>query len=107
MTAPDVGRMEGDMAEGSPDIMVVVERTDRESSLTLASGGSYSPTWDEPLCRWMNPQDPMSTLFTLDDATESMERESLHDGIAATLKALDHARGALREVIVPTGLVFA
>ena len=50
----------------------------------------------------MNPQDPMSTLFTLDDATESMERESLHDGIAATLKALDHARGALREVIIPT-----
>lgn len=103
MTAPDVGRMEGDMAKGSPDIMVVVERTDRESSLTLALGDSYSPTWDEPLRWWMNPQDPMSTLFTLNDAIESMERESLNKGIAAMLEALNHARGALHEVIIPTG----
>ena len=54
----------------------------------------------------MNLWDPMSTLFSLDDATESMERESLDEGIAAMLKALVHARGALREVIVPTGRVF-
>ena len=54
----------------------------------------------------MNPQDPTSTLFTLDDATESMERESLNEGIAAMLKALDHARGTLREIIIPTSWVF-
>ena len=48
----------------------------------------------------------MSTLFALDDATESMERESLDEEIVAVLKALDHARGALREVIIPTSWVF-
>ena len=48
----------------------------------------------------------MSTLFSLDDATESLERESLDEGIAAVQKALDHARGALREVIIPTSWVF-
>ena len=104
--APDVGRTEGDTAEGSPNIMVVAERTGRESSLALTSGGSHSPTRDEPLLRWANPQDPTSTLFTLDDAAESMERESLDEGITAMLEALNHAGGALREVIVPTGRVF-
>jgi hypothetical protein len=48
----------------------------------------------------------MSTLFTLDDATNNMEQESLNEGIAAMLKALDHARGTLREVVVSTGRVF-
>ena len=100
---PDVGQMEGDAAEGSPNVAVVAERTGRELSLALTSAGSHLPTWDEPLLRWANPQDPTSTLFALDDATESMERESLDEGIAAMLKALDHDRGALREVIVPTG----
>ena len=45
--------------------------------------------------------------FTLDDATESMERESLDVGIASMLEALDHARGALCDVVVPFGQVFA
>jgi len=36
-----------------------------------------------------------------------MERESLDEGIAAMLEALNHARGALREVVIPTGRVFA
>ena len=102
VTVPDVGRMEGDAAEGSPDVAVVMEWTDRESSLALTSGGSHSLAWGEPLLRWMNPQDPTSTLFALDDAAESMEWESLYEGIAAMLKALDHARGTLHEVIVPT-----
>ena len=44
-------------------------------------------------------------LFTLDDDTESIERESLDVGIASVLKALDHATGALRYVIVPFGWV--
>ena len=47
-----------------------------------------------------------SMLFTLDDAAESMERESLDVGIASLLEALDHARGALRDVIIPSGCVF-
>ena len=45
----------------------------------------------------------MSTLFTLEDAIESMERESLDVGIASVLEALDHARGALHDVVVPSG----
>ena len=58
------------------------------------------------LLRWMNPRDLTSTLFSLDDATESMEQESLDEGIAVVLSALDDARSALREVVVPTGQVF-
>ena len=46
-------------------------------------------------------------LFTLDDATESMERESLDVGIASMLKVLDHARGALHDVVIPSDRVFA
>ena len=45
----------------------------------------------------------MLTLFTLDDATESMEWESLNVGIAFVLKALDHAMGTLRDVVVLSG----
>ena len=42
-------------------------------------------------------------LFTLDDATESMEWESLDVGIESVLEALDHARGALCDVVIPFG----
>ena len=48
----------------------------------------------------------MSTLFTLDYATESMEHESLNVGIASMLEALDHAMGALCYVVVPSGQVW-
>ena len=48
----------------------------------------------------------MLTLFTLDDATESMERESLDMGIVSVLEAMDHARGGLHDVVVPSGQVF-
>ena len=44
-------------------------------------------------------------LFTLDDATESMERESLDVLITSMLEALDHAIGTLRDVVVPSVLV--
>ena len=44
-------------------------------------------------------------LFTLDDAAESMELESLDVGITSVLKALDHAMGALCDVVVPSGRV--
>ena len=53
----------------------------------------------------MDPQDPTSTLFTLDDVIESMELESLDVGIVSVLEALDHATGALRDVVVPSGRV--
>ena len=104
--APDVGWTEGDAVEGSLDTVAVAEWTGGELSLALTSGGSHSPVRGKPLLRWMNPQDPTSTLFALNDATGSMERESLDEGIVAMLKALDHARGTLREVIIPTGWVF-
>ena len=39
-------------------------------------------------------------LFTLDDAAKSMERESLDIWIASVLEALDHATGALHDVVV-------
>ena len=103
---PNVGWTEGDAAVGSPDVVVVAERTGGELSLALMLGGSHWPTWDEPLFRWMNPQDPTSTLFILDDAAESMERESLDEGITAMLDALNHARGTLCDIIIPTSRVF-
>ena len=58
MMALDMGRTEGDMAEGSPGIMAVVERTSGESPLALALGGSHSPVRGKPLLQWIDPQDP-------------------------------------------------
>jgi len=46
-------------------------------------------------------------LFALVAAAESMERESLNMGIASVLEALDHTRGALHDVVVPSGRVFS
>ena len=79
------------MAIGSPGVVAVVERTSGGSPLALMSGGSRSPAWGESLLQLMDPQDPSSILFSLDDATESIERESLNEGMSAT--------------IVPTGQV--
>ena len=53
----------------------------------------------------MSTQDPVSTLFTLDDTVESMERESLDVGVVSVLEALDHAAGELCDVIGPSGRV--
>ena len=53
----------------------------------------------------MDLQDPVSILFLLDDATESIERESLNEGISAMLESLNQARGVLRNIVVPTGRV--
>ena len=123
------------MVEGSPEVMVLGEesasvslipsvaggsvpagtsrrggsatiRTGGEPSLALTSVGSDSPARSEPLLRWVSPQDPSSELFTLDDAAEGMERESLNEGITAMLEALNQARGALHDIIVPTSQVF-
>ena len=77
-----------------------------DSSLTLTSVGSGSPTRGEPLLQWMDLQDLVLMLFTLDDAVESMERESLDVGIASVLEALDHSMGASSDVVVPSDRVW-
>jgi len=83
-----------------------VERNSGGAPLALTSRGSHSPAQGEPLLQWMDRQDPTSILFSLGDATESIERESLNEGISAMLEALNQARGALRDVVIPTGRVF-
>ena len=130
-----MGRIEGDAAKGSLEVMVLGEesasvpltpsvaggsvpagtsrrqgsatiRADGELSLALMSMSSDSPTWGEPLLQWVSPEDLTSTLFTLDDDAESMELESLNVGVASVLEALDHTRGALHDIVVPSGRVF-
>ena len=49
------------------------------------SVGSDSPAWGEPLLWWASSKDPTSMLFTLNDAVESMEQESLDVGIVFVL----------------------
>ena len=78
-----------------------------ESSLALTSVGGDMPTRGKLLLQWTNLEHLASTLFTLDDTAESMERKSLDMGIASMLEALDHARGSLGDVVVPAGQVFA
>ena len=53
----------------------------------------------------MAAQDPTSVLFSLDDASESMERENLDIGFSAMMDALSQAGGALREILIPSGQV--
>ena len=77
------------MVGGSSGVVAVVERTSGESPLALTSRGSRSPTRGESLLQWMDSRDPMSILFSLDGATESIERESLNEGISAVLEALN------------------
>ena len=55
----------------------------------------------------MAAQDLTLALFSLDDHSESMERESLDIRISTMLEVLDQARGALGEIVVPTTQVFA
>ena len=80
--------MEEDMAEGSSGVVAVVQRTRRELPLAPLSGGSHSPTRSVPPLQWMAAQDPTSALFSLDDHSESMEREGLDIGISTMLNAL-------------------
>jgi len=92
---PVVGGTEGFMAKGPLDTMVVAEMTGRELSLVLTLEGRHPPMRDEPPLRWVSPWDPLSELFTLDDAAEGMEREKLRAGFIATLEALNQASSAL------------
>ena len=55
----------------------------------------------------MDLRDPTLTLFSLDDATESIERGSLDEGISAMMDVLNQARGVLRDIIIPNGRVSA
>ena len=73
----EAGQTAEETAGASLGIVAVVERI---------SGGSLAR--GEPPLRWMAPQDPTSTLFSLDDASESMERESLDIGFLAMMDAL-------------------
>ena len=100
------------MAKGAPGVMLVAERsaalgTSGKSSLALTSVGSDLPARGEPLLRWASAEDPTSMLFTLNDAIESMEQESLDVGVVSVPKAMDHARGVLRDVVIPFSRVFA
>jgi len=47
------------------------------------------------------------TLFSLDDATESIEQGSLDEGISVMTDVLNQVRGVLRDIIVPNGWVSA
>ena len=96
-----------DMAGGTTGIVAVVERTSGGLPSGLVPGGSRSPARGEPPLHWMDPQDPTSTLFSLDDATKSIEWVSLDKGISAMMGVLDQARVILRDVIVPNGRVSA
>ena len=89
------------MAKGPSDAMAVAEETSRELSLALPLEGHHPPTQDECSFQWVSPWDLSSELFTLDNAAEGMERENLNEGFTATLEALNQARGALRDVIIP------
>ena len=96
-----------DTAEGSLGVVEVVERTSGGLPSDLVPGGSRSPMRGESSLRWMDPRDPASTLFSLDDATESIERESLNIGFSTMMDALSQDKGILCDVIIPNGRVSA
>ena len=98
----EAAQMEEGPVGGSSSMAVVPHRVRREPPPGPLSGGSRSPVWGEPPLQWMATQDPTSALFSLDDHAKSMEREGLDVGILTMLDALEQARGALREIIVPT-----
>ena len=93
------------MAGGTTGIVAVVERTSGGLPTGLVPGGSRSPTRGEPPLHWMEPQDPTSTLFSLDDAAESIEWGSHDEGISVMMGILDLARVVLCDVIIPNGRV--
>ena len=86
---PAVGGTEGIMALGPSDAVAVAEETGRELSLALTSESHHPPTRDEFLLWWVSPWDLSLELFTLDDATQGMEREKLREGFMTTLEALN------------------
>ena len=105
-TKPEAGRTEGDTAGGSSGAIAVVERTSGRSPSALILGCSRSPGQGELPLQWMDPRDPTSTLFSLDNAAESIEWGSLDEGISAMMDVLNQARGVLCDIIIPNGRVF-
>ena len=103
----EAAQTEEGLAGGSSSAAVVPHRVRREPPLAPLSGGSRSPARGEPPLQWMAAQDPTSALFSLDDHSESMEREGLDIRILTMLEALDQARGALCEIVVPITQVSA
>ena len=95
------------MAEGSLGIMAVVEMTSGRSPSALMLRGNRSPMRGELPLQWMDPRDQTLTLFSLDDATKSIERGSLDEGISVMMYVLNQARGFLCDIIVPNGRVSA
>ena len=91
--------MEEGPVGGSSGIVTVARRTRRESPLALLSGGSRSPTRGEPLLQWMAAQDPTSALSR---STIMPRAWSGRVRISTMLDALDQARRALREIVIPT-----
>ena len=87
--ALEVAQMEEDLVGGSSSTAVVPHRVRREPPPAPLSGGSRSPTRGEPPLQWMAAQDPTSALFSLDDHSESMERESLDFGLSTMMNALN------------------
>jgi len=87
--ALEAAQIEEDLVGGSSGVVAVVRWIKRELPLAPLSGGSRSPARGEPPLQWMAAQDPTSTLFSLDDHAESMERESLNVGLSTMMNALD------------------
>jgi hypothetical protein len=54
-----------------------------------------------PLLWCVARRDLTSTLFTLDDDAEEMERESIDVGVASAFEALNNTMGVLRDVFTP------
>ena len=91
-TKPEVGRTEGGHGRRVLGHRGGGGEDQREVTLGPGVGGSHSPARGESLLQWMDPQDPTSTLFSLDDATKSIEWGSLDEGISAMMDVLDQAR---------------
>ena len=66
-------------------------RSQRGVVLSLDVGGQRCACVGRAHALLASPEDLTLTLFTLDDAMESMEWESLNMGITSMLEALDHA----------------
>ena len=73
VVASEVDGMGEDTADGPLGVLVVVGSTHRLSPPALLLGGSRSPAQSEPPLQWMDPRDPSSALFSLDDVAESVE----------------------------------
>jgi hypothetical protein len=75
------------------------------SSRALVYVGGDLHAWEGPTLRWAYRQNPMATLFTLDDAAEGKDWERVETGVKLADRALNMALGALHDVFGPIGQV--